>query len=242
MSKTIVVLEGISQRYNAPHSTIEEQIAYYARVSNPTSQMSGMNNKGLIRYLIRNEHWSPFEQVTINCQVDTTRDIGRQIIRHRSYYFQEFSQRYSATETTGDLRETRLQDYNNRQNSIETDDQEKIDLFKKTQIDVMNLCFSSYDKLLKNDIAKEQARAILPEGLTWSRLYMHGTVRSWIHYIELRSRPETQKEHREIALLAAKAIEPVFPMINEFVYDEERERQKRYELYLKLKKEFESNE
>jgi thymidylate synthase (FAD) len=242
MSKTIVVLEGISQRYNAPHSTIEEQIAYYARVSNPSSQMSGMNNKGLIRYLIRNEHWSPFEQVTINCQVDTTRDIGRQIIRHRSYYFQEFSQRYSATETTGDLRETRLQDYKNRQNSIETIDQEKIDLFNKTQIDVMNLCFSSYDKLLKNDIAKEQARAILPEGLTWSRLYMHGTVRSWIHYIELRSRPETQKEHREIALLAAKAIEPVFPMINEFVYDEERERQKRYELYLKLKKEFESNE
>ena len=241
MSKTTVLLEGISQRYNAPHSTIEEQIAYYARVSNPSSQMSGMNNKGLIRYLIRNEHWSPFEQVTINCQVDTTRDIGRQIIRHRSYYFQEFSQRYSATETTGDLRETRLQDYKNRQNSIETDDQEKIDLFNKTQIDIMNICFTSYDKLLKNDIAKEQARVILPEGLTWSRLYMHGTVRSWIHYIELRSRPETQKEHREIALLAAKAIEPVFPMINEFVYNEERERQKRYDIYLNLREEFENN-
>lgn len=242
MIKTTVSLEGISQRYNAPHSTLLEQIAYYARVSNPTSQMSGLKHKGLIRYLIRNEHWSPFEMCSINCQVNTTRDIGRQILRHRSYSFQEFSQRYSATETTGDLRETRLQDYVNRQNSIETKDQEKIDLFNKIQIDVMNLCFNSYDKLLKNDIAKEQARSILPEGLTQSRLYMHGTVRSWIHYIELRSRPETQKEHRDIAVLAAKAIEPVFPMINEFVYNEERERQKRYELYLKLKKEFESNE
>jgi len=237
--KTRVLLEGISQRYNAPHSTLEEQICYYARVSNPTSQMSGLNNKGLIRYLIRHEHWSPFEQVTINCQIDTTRDIGRQILRHRSYYFQEFSQRYSATESTGDFRETRLQDYNNRQNSIECNDDTKIDLFKNIQIDVMDLCFKSYDNLLKNDIAKEQARAILPEGLTWSRMYAHSTVRSWIHYIQLRSRPETQKEHRKIALLAAKAIEPVFPMINEFVYDEQKEKEKRYNEYLKLKKEFE---
>lgn len=239
MSKITVVLEGISQRYNAPHSTLEEQIAYYARVSNPTSQMAGMNNKKLIRYLIRNEHWSPFEQVTINCRVDTTRDIGRQIIRHRSFYFQEFSQRYSATETVGNLREVRLQDYKNRQNSIQTEDQEKKRLFNKVQIDVMNLCFEKYDALLKLDIAREQARAILPEGLTWSRLYMHGTVRSWIHYIALRSRPETQHEHREISILAAQAIEPVFPMIVDFQYSEERERNKRHEEYLKLKKEFE---
>lgn len=234
-----VTLEGVSQRYSAPHSTLLEQIAYYARVSNPTSQMAGLKNEGLIRYLIRNEHWSPFEMCSICCKVDTTRDIGRQMLRHRSFSFQEFSQRYSATETVGDLRDVRLQDYKNRQNSIETEDQKKIDLFNKTQIDVMNLCFEKYDTLLKFDIAREQARVILPEGLTWSRLYMHGTVRSWIHYIALRSRPETQREHREIAVLAALAIEPVFPMIVDFQYNEERERQKRHEMYLKLKKEFE---
>jgi thymidylate synthase (FAD) len=237
--KTSVILEGTSQRYSAPHSSLEDQIAYYARVSNPSSQMAGLNTKRLIRYLILHKHWSPFEQVTINCQVDTTRDIAHQLVRHRSAYFQEFSQRYASTETVGDLRETRLQDYKNRQNSIKTDDETKIGLFNQIQSDVIDLCFGSYDRLLKNDIAKEQARAILPEGLTWTRLYMHGTVRSWIHYIELRSRPETQREHRDIAILAAKAIEPVFPMIQEFVYDEERERQKRFELYKELKQEFE---
>jgi thymidylate synthase (FAD) len=201
--------------------------------------MAGLKTKNLIRYLITHKHWSPFEMVTVNCQVDTTRDIAHQLIRHRSAYFQEFSQRYAATETVGDFRETRLQDHKNRQNSIETEDESKIALFNKAQSNVIDLCFSSYDTLLKNDIAKEQARAILPEGLTWTRLYVHGTVRSWIHYIELRSRPETQKEHRDIAVAAAQAIEPVFPMIQEFVYSEERERQKRFELYQELKREFE---
>ena len=237
--KTSVILEGTSQRYSAPHSSLEDQIAYYARVSNPSSQITGLKTDRLIQYLIRHKHWSPFEMVTINCQVNTTRDIAHQLVRHRSAYFQEFSQRYAATETVGDLRETRLQDYKNRQNSIETEDESKIELFNKTQSNVIDLCFTSYDMLLKNDIAKEQARAILPEGLTWTRLYMHGTVRSWIHYIELRSRPETQKEHRDIAVLAAQAIEPVFPMIQEFVYDEERERQKRFDMYQELKREFE---
>lgn len=239
MNKTTVVLEGVSQRYSAPHSTLEEQIAYYARVSNPSSQISGMNSSKLIRYLIRHEHWSPFEMVSICCKVDTTRDIGRQILRHRSFSFQEYSQRYSSTETVGDIRELRLQDYNNRQNSIETKDPILEQWWSRAQIDVMNLCFEQYDAALKRDVAKEQARAILPEGLTWSRMYIHGTVRSWIHYIALRTRPDTQKEHREIALLAAQAIEPQFSLIKDFVYDEERERQTRYETLLKLKKEFE---
>jgi len=240
MMKQTVKLEGFSQRIGAPPGeTLVDQIAYYARVSNPTSQMSGLKNQGLINYLIRHEHWSPFEMVSVNCQIDTTRDIGRQILRHASMRFQEFSQRYSATETTGDIRDTRKQDYLNRQNSIETDDKELEDWWSKTQRDVMDLTFRSYDQSLKRDIAKEQARAILPEGLTWSRMYMHGTIRSYIHYIQLRSRPETQKEHRDIALMCAKAIEPVFPMINEFVYDEAREEEKRRKMYVSLKKEFE---
>tara|TARA_Y100000385_G_C12975397_1_gene585923 strand:- start:665 stop:1141 length:477 start_codon:yes stop_codon:yes gene_type:complete len=157
--------------------------------------------------------------VNICLQVDTTRDIGRQLIRHRSFSFQEFSQRYAATETMGDYRETRLQDLKNRQNSLETDDKELDKWWKDSQDDITKLAFDTYDQALKKGIAKEQVRAILPEGLTWSRLYVNGTLRSWIHYIELRTDPSTQKEHRELAKMCAREIDKVFPMIADFVQD-----------------------
>ena len=213
-------LEGWSQRVGAgPNETLMDQVAYYARVSNPTSQISALKSDGLIKYLMRHKHWSPFEMVNICLQVDTTRDIGRQLIRHRSFSFQEFSQRYAATETMGDYRETRLQDLKNRQNSLETDDKELDKWWKDSQDDITKLAFDTYDQALKKGIAKEQVRAILPEGLTWSRLYVNGTLRSWLHYIELRTDPSTQKEHRELARMCAREIDKVFPMISDFVQD-----------------------
>ena len=213
-------LEGWSQRVGAsPNETLMDQVAYYARVSNPTSQISALKSDGLIKYLMRHKHWSPFEMVNICLQVDTTRDIGRQLIRPRSFSFQEFSQRYAATETMGDYRETRLQDLKNRQNSLETDDKELDKWWKDSQDDITKLAFDTYDQALKKGIAKEQVRAILPEGLTWSRLYVNGTLRSWIHYIELRTDPSTQKEHRELARMCAREIDKVFPMIENFVQD-----------------------
>ena len=153
----------------------------------------------------------------ITLQMDTTRDISRQVCRHRSFAFQEFSQRYSATETNGDRREARLQDLVNRQNSLETDDEGLIQWWSDVQDSLMASTFDAYDEALKRNLAKEVARAILPEGLTWTRLYMSGSVRSWIHYIELRTDPSTQREHRDLARTAALAIEPVFPMIRDFV-------------------------
>ena len=213
-------LEGWSQRMGAsPNETLMDQVAYYARVSNPTSQISALKSDGLIKYLMRHKHWSPFEMVNICLQADTTRDIGRQLIRHRSFSFQEFSQRYAATETMGDYRETRLQDLKNRQNSLETDDEELDQWWKDKQDEVAELAFDTYDQALKKGIAKEQVRAILPEGLTWSRLYVNGTLRSWIHYIELRTDPSTQKEHCDLAKMCAREIDKVFPMIEDFVQD-----------------------
>lgn len=213
-----VTLESYSRRQNSKAGdTLVDDIAYFARVSNPTSQISGLNNQGLINYLIRHKHWSPFEMASICCQVDTTRDISRQMCRHSSFRFQEFSQRYSATETNGDRREARLQDHVNRQNSLETDDEGLIGWWSDVQDSLMASTFDAYDAALKKGLAKEVARAILPEGLTSTRLYMSGSVRSWVHYIELRTDPSTQKEHREIARAAAKAIRPIFPMIDEFV-------------------------
>jgi len=220
MTSQNVKLEGWSQRMGAsPNETLMDQVAYYARVSNPTSQISALKSDGLIKYLMRHKHWSPFEMVNICLQVDTTRDIGRQLIRHRSFSFQEFSQRYAATETMGDYRETRLQDLKNRQNSLESDDEELDQWWKGKQDEVAKLAFDTYDQALKKGIAKEQVRAILPEGLTWSRLYVNGTLRSWIHYIELRTDPSTQKEHRELAKMCAREIDKVFPMIEDFVQD-----------------------
>ena len=213
-----VTLESYTRRQGArAGDTLVDDIAYFARVSNPTSQISGLNNQGLINYLIRHKHWSPFEMAHLTLKLDTTRDISRQVCRHRSFSFQEFSQRYSATETYGDRREARLQDHVNRQNSLETDDEGLVGWWRDVQDSLMASTFDAYDAALKKGLAKEVARAILPEGLTRTRLYMSGSVRSWVHYIELRTDPSTQKEHRDLARTAALAIEPVFPMIRDFV-------------------------
>jgi thymidylate synthase (FAD) len=160
--------------------------------------------------------------VNIVLDVSVSRDIARQLLRHRSFSFQEFSQRYSATETTSRLRETRLQDWKNRQNSLPNDDLELEMWFNEAQKAVIDQSFTLYDQALKKGVAKEQARALLPEGLTSSRLFVNGSLRSWIHYIELRTSPETQKEHRELAVACAEAIAPLFPMIAEFIYKEEK--------------------
>ena len=192
-------------------------VAYFARVSNESGETRPVGK--LIEYLTKHQHWSPFEMVNVVLEVHTSRDIARQLLRHRSFSFQEFSQRYSATQTTSDFRETRLQDHKNRQNSIPTDDQELTTWFTQAQKEVRNLSFDYYDKALKRGIAKEQARALLPEGLTTSRLFVNGSIRSWIHYIELRTQPETQAEHRDLALKCSKEIAKIFPKIEEFVYN-----------------------
>lgn len=215
-----VKLAGHSVRVGAgPDETLVDQVAYFARVSNPTSQMAGMNNERLIRYLIRHHHWSPFEMVSVNLQVDTTRDIARQMLRHRSFSFQEFSQRYSATETSMGTREARLQDTANRQNSLETDDPNLKQWWADIQVSLMANTFDAYDAALKKGIAKEVARSILPEGLTWTRLYMAGTLRSWVHYCQLRCGPETQKEHREVAEACADQLARVFPFIRQAIME-----------------------
>jgi len=200
-----------------------DQIAYCARVSNPSNQNTDTPSDKLIRYLIKNQHWSPFEMVSVCLEINTTRDIARQILRHRSFSFQEFSQRYADASQLGfEEREIRLQDTKNRQNSIEIDI--KIDEQRQLayqweimQKNLLETVKNNYDWALAKGVAKEQARAILPEGMTKSRMYMNGTLRSWIHYIQLRSGNGTQKEHREVAIACAKALEPVFPMINEFI-------------------------
>lgn len=221
MSMQEVKLEGWSQRKKAKsNESLVDQIAYYARVSNPSSQITSLKNDGLINYLIRHKHWSPFEMVNVCLEVNTTRDIGRQLIRHRSFSFQEFSQRYAETGiVTSELREARMQDHVNRQNSLETDDEALGEWWEQKQAEVMKLCFDAYDEALEKDIAKEVARAVLPEGLTWTRLYVNGSIRSWIHYIDLRTDPSTQKEHRELAHACARELAQVFPMIENFVHE-----------------------
>lgn len=202
-------------------TTLLDQVAFCARVSNPSNQNNTETTEKLVRYLIKNKHWSPFEMVSVCLEITTTRDIARQILRHRSFSFQEFSQRYA--DPTKDLnfvtREARLQDTKNRQNSIELDDTETQQTWEEMQQKVIVNARRSYEWAIHRGIAKEQARAVLPEGIMESRIYMNGTLRSWIHYIELRSGNGTQKEHREVAIACSKAIEPIFPMINEFVID-----------------------
>lgn len=199
--------------------TLLDQIAYCARVSNPSNQNNTDTSEKLVRYLIKNQHWSPLEMVSVCLEIETTRDIARQILRHRSFSFQEFSQRYA--DPTKDLdfvtREARLQDTKNRQNSIEVDDNLLQNDWYRAQQRVIYAAQREYAWAIENGIAKEQARAVLPEGIMGSRLYMNGTMRSWVHYIQLRSANGTQKEHREVALACADAIEPIFPMIKEFV-------------------------
>ena len=202
----------------------QELIAYCARVSNPANQLNTDTSEQLIRYLIRHQHWSPLEMVSACIEITTTRDIARQILRHRSFSFQEFSQRYAdPTQDLGFvLREARLQDTANRQNSIEFDldnhDDNRIAYrWERMQQLVINQAREAYTWAIDNGIAKEQARAVLPEGLTESRLYMNGTLRSWIHFIELRSANGTQREHQDVAIACAKVIAEIFPMATELV-------------------------
>ena len=194
-----------------------EQVAFAARVSNPANQNNDATSEKLVRYLINNQHWSPLEMVGVCLEINTTRDIARQILRHRSFSFQEFSQRYADASQLGfEVREARLQDTKNRQNSIDTDNLALQSWWENYQKDVIEKCKDAYQFALDKGIAKEQARAVLPEGITKSRMYMHGTLRSWVHYIQLRTDKATQKEHREVAVACAEAIEPIFPMIKEF--------------------------
>lgn len=197
---------------------IQELIAYTARVSNPTNQNNTETSEKLLRYLMREAHWSPFEMVSACLEVTTTRDIARQLLRHRSFSFQEFSQRYAdpTLDLAFEFKDARLQDTKNRQNSIETDDAELQLNWLKKQAEVVSAAKESYGWAIENGVAKEQARAVLPEGIMESRLYVNGTIRSWIHYIGLRSGHGTQKEHIELARECSKAIEPIFPMIKEF--------------------------
>ncbi len=197
----------------------QELIAYCARVSNPSNQFNSETSEKLIRYLVKHAHWSPLEMVSACVEITTTRDIARQILRHRSFSFQEFSQRYA--DPTKDLkfvtREARLQDPKNRQNSVEVEDQLLQNEWYRAQQRVIYAAQREYEWAIANGIAKEQARAVLPEGLIESRLYMNGTLRSWIHFIELRSGNGTQKEHQLVALACAKAIAAIFPMSESLV-------------------------
>jgi len=215
--KLISYSGGIDGNGYKSSDTVQDLIAYCARVSNPSNQSNKETSEKLIKYLIKNKHWSPLEMVSACLEIETTRDIARQILRHRSFSFQEFSQRYA--DPTKDLefvtREARLQDEKNRQNSIEVDDQMLERSWRMKQDQIIHECRLAYKWAVENGIAKEQARAVLPEGLTMSRMYMNGTLRSWVHYIELRSSNGTQKEHMEVAEACAVEIAKIFPLMEE---------------------------
>ena len=208
--------------YSKPHDTdsnqnIQDLVAYCARVSNPANQNNTKTNEKLIKYLTKENHWSPLEMVSICLEIETTRDIARQILRHRSFSFQEFSQRYAIADLGFEPKEARTQDTKNRQNSIKTDDQELINNWEIQQNNVSETALKAYQWAIENGIAKEQARSVLPEGMTISRMYMNGTLRSWVHYIQLRSGNGTQKEHQDIAVACAEVIKEIFPMISDFI-------------------------
>jgi len=212
-----VKLVSYSQQLEPGTSSLQDSIAYCARVSNPANQSNTETNERLLNYLIKNQHWSPFEMVSVCLEIVSTRDICRQILRHRSFSFQEFSQRYAEASLGFETREARLQDQKNRQNSIETKNEELAIEWAEKQQQLAEHSKKTYEWALQNGIAKEQARAVLPEGMTVSRMYMNGTLRSWIHYIQLRSANGTQKEHREVALECAQVISSIFPMIMDFI-------------------------
>ena len=214
-SQPAEVIEGLED--------VQDLVAYCARVSNPSNQLNSETSTKLLNYLAKHKHWSPFEMVSACLEIETTRDIARQILRHRSFSFQEFSQRYAdpTKDLDFELREARLQDQENRQNSIElnwedeANDGLRIEWIRRQKA-VINTARDAYTWAIENGIAKEQARAVLPEGNTVSRLYMNGTIRSWIHYIELRAANGTQKEHIEIAKACAEAIVKVFPQVSAY--------------------------
>ena len=202
---------------------MQELIAFCARVSNPSNQLNTETSEKLINYLVKNAHWSPLEMVNACLEIETTRDIARQILRHRSFSFQEFSQRYA--DPTKDLsfvfREARLQDPKNRQNSVDLENtihgENLKELWKHYQEKVLSASNEAYNWAIQNGIAKEQARAVLPEGLTVSRLYVNGTIRSWLHFIQVRSGNGTQKEHMQVAIACAEVIASVFPMAKQYI-------------------------
>ena len=197
---------------------VQRIIAYCARVSNPNNQHNSESSDKLLKYLIKNKHWSPFEMASIVMEIETTRDIARQLLRHRSFSFQEFSQRYAdpTDDLSFEIRQARLQDNKNRQNSIDTDDTVLQSWWDAQQKFIIENAQRIYKEAIDKGIAKEQARAILPEGNTKSKLYVNGTIRSWIHYVELRSANGTQKEHMELAVEIAKSITKVFPLMENF--------------------------
>ena len=203
------------------NQSLQDLVAYCARVSNPSNQKNTETNEKLIKYLIDHQHWSPLEMVNICLEIETTRDIARQILRHRSFSFQEFSQRYAVADLDFTLREARLQDMKNRQNSIETEDEELETKWSLLQNKVSETAKQTYEWALENGIAKEQARIVLPEGMTKSRLYMNGSLRSWVHYIQLRSSNGTQKEHREVAIECGKVISTIFPIFDTIILKNE---------------------
>ena len=217
--KLISVSKPSREMYEEGIYDAQELIGFCARVSNPSNQFNTETSEKLIKYLVKHQHWSPLEMVSACLEIETTRDIARQILRHRSFSFQEFSQRYA--DPTKDLdfvvREARLQDPKNRQNSVVADDSELQAWWDAKQKFIIESVRSTYAEAISKGIAKEQARAILPEGNTVSRLYMNGTLRSWVHFIELRSANGTQLEHQLVAKECAKAIAEIFPMINDFV-------------------------
>lgn len=211
-------LEFVNQGIS--NDDVLDLVAFCARVSNPSNQMNSETSEKLIKYLIKHAHWSPLEMASACLEINTTRDIAHQIVRHRSFSFQEFSQRYANPEDMGEqfvIRDARLQDQKNRQNSIETDDLQLHAQWENHQRDVIDAARKAYDWAIENGIAKEQARAVLPEGCTKTRLYMNGTLRSWVHYIELRGANGTQKEHMEIAHACAEVIAKIFPLAKELV-------------------------
>ena len=204
---------------NASSERMLDDIAFTARVSNPANQNNKKTSEKLVRYLIREGHWSPFEMVSATLEIETTRDIARQMLRHRSFSFQEFSQRYAEVDGLGNpvFREARGQDLKNRQNSVRLPDGPLHNEWLVKQRNAWEAAKTAYDWALKQGIAKEQARAVLPEGITPSRLYMSGSIRSWIHFVELRSGNGTQLEHQKVAVECAEALSGVFPMILEFI-------------------------
>lgn len=215
-----VSLEAITVPRVDGISTAEEFIAYAARVSNPGAQINNDTAPKLLKYLAKHKHWSPFEMVHVCMKIVTTRDIGRQILRHRSFSFQEFSQRYAVVEDNFVQREARLQDHKNRQNSIPNEDKVLATIWEQAQSTVASVCRNAYELAIQEGIAKEQARALLPEGLTQSTMYISGSLRSWIHYCELRMANGTQKEHQEIALQAWELILKEFPSLSEVLSKE----------------------
>jgi len=212
-----VKLVSISKPCIEGINTAEDLVAYVARVSNPSNQLNTETSAKLLKYLIKNQHWSPLELVHVVMEINTTRDIGRQILRHRSFVFSEFSQRYAAPTDLGfETKEARMQDSKNRQNSIVTNDTQLQNLWEDYQQQIIQVAQDAYGWAIEQGIAKEQARAVLPEGMTKSRMYMAGSLRSWLHYVKLRQSNGTQKEHREIAIEVKNILCKEFPSLESY--------------------------